>query len=329
MKCFHPGVLDLDLDSAIDLITTSIKEQIYGILHKRGVVIAISGGVDSSLTAALVVRSLGVNRVLGLCLPERDSNPESTRLGILLANHLGIQHIVEDIEPALNALGCYKRRDKAVRRIFSEYNNSYKLKIVLPQNLIETGKINIYYLVIEDPYGQQKTKRLPRSELLEIIAATNHKQRTRAQFAYYHADRLGYAVAGTSNRLEYDQGFFVKGGDGLADLKPVAHLYKSQIYAMARHLDLPEEIIALKPTTDTYSLSQTQEEFYFSLPYDKFDLILWALNHDVPASDVAGSIDYTEEQIKRVYTLIRQKRRATEYLHRKALLVEPISDIGV
>ena len=326
MKDFHPGVLDLDLDSEIDRITSAIKTQTLDILKKLGGVVAVSGGVDSSLTAALAARALGTKHVLVLCLPERESDPKNTRLGKLLANHLGVQIIVEDIGPVLDALKCYERRDDAVKRIFPEYDSSFKFKIVLQKNFLETGRLNVYSLVIEDSNGQRKSKRLPLKELLEIISATSHKQRTRAQFAYYHADRLRYAVCGTPNRLEYDQGFFVKGGDGLADLKPIAHLYKTQVYSLARHLGLPGEILSQMPSTDTYSLGQTQEEFYFSLPYDKLDLILWALNHDVPASDVADVMGYTEEQVQRVYSDIKQKRRATGYLHR-TLFVEPIPEI--
>ncbi len=327
MKEFNLGVLDLDLESEIERITNTIRTQTYEILKKFGGVVATSGGIDSSLTAALAVRALGTEHVLTLCLPENESNPESTRLGKLISHHLGAEVITEEIGPVLSAFGCYKKRNEAVQRIFPEYKNDYKFNIVLPQNLLETGRINVFHLVIEDTNGHRKSKRLPRKELLEIIAATNHKQRTRTQFTYYHADRLGYAVYGTSNRLEIDQGFFVKGGDGLADLKPIAHLYKTQVYAMARHLGLPEEILNSEPTTDTYSLDSTAEEFYFSLPYEKLDLILWALNHDVPVSNVAKVMGYTKEQIQRVYKDIQQKRRTTYYLH-PTLYVETIPEIA-
>ena len=326
MDSFHLGVLDLDLNIEVDRITRAIKKQTLEILRKRGVVVGVSGGIDSSLSAALAVQALGTENVLALCLPESESNPDSLRLGKILSNQLGIDVIVEEIGPALEALGCYKRRDEAVKRIFPEYNSSYKLKIVLPQNLLETGRINIYSLVIESPDGQRKSKRLPRTEFLEIVAATCHKQRTRTQYQYYHADRLGYAVCGTSNRLEMDQGFFVKGGDGLADLKPIAHLYKTQVFAMARYLQLPDEILRKEPTTDTYSLGSNSEEFYYSLPYDKLDLILWALNQNVSASETAQIMGYTKEQVERVFKDIKYKRQMTYYLH-PTLYIEPIKGI--
>jgi NAD+ synthase len=141
------------------------------------------------------------------------------------------------------------------------------------------------------------------------------KQRTRKQLEYYHADRLNFAVAGTPNRLEYDQGFFVKNGDGSADVKPIAHLYKTQVYALARHLGLPQEVCDAQPTTDTYTLAQGQDEFYFALPYAKMDLALWALEHGASAAELARAIGLTPPQAEQVYADIRAKRRGTAYLH--------------
>jgi len=324
---FHTDVLKIDPANETKKIIAAIKENVYEVLNKHGAVVATSGGIDSSVTVALATRALGRDRVLALCLPERDSRAESKSLADLVIKKIGVESITENIGPVLVAFGCYERRDEAVRRVFPEYTSEYKLKITLPQNLLETGRINVYSLTIETPEGEQKSKRLPPNELLQIIAATNHKQRTRKQFEYYHADRLNYAVLGTPNRLEYDQGFFVKGGDGLADFKPIAHLYKTQVYALAEYLEVPEEVLAQKPTTDTYSLSQTQEEFYFSLPYHEMDLVLWAHNHQINADDVAAHIGYTAEQIKRVYGDIEQKRRTTAYLHINSLLTEPIKQI--
>lgn len=326
MTDFHPGVLELDLEREVDRITGFLKDQTFTVFNKRGIVVSVSGGIDSSLTASLAVKAVGPKRVLTLCLPERDSSNKSTRLGKMLADHLGCENITEDITGVLEAFGCYRHRDEAIRRIFPEYDSSYKMKIILPQNLINTGRANIFSVVIENPAGERKTERLPLRELLEIVAATNHKQRTRKQFEYYHADARAYIVAGTPNRLEYDQGFFVKGGDGLADIKPIAHLYKTQVYMIARYLGLPEEIVSQQPTTDTYSLGQSQEEFYFSLPYDKLDLVLWAYNHDIPTEQVAEVMELTPEQITYVYNDIKQKRKTTAYLH-KTLFVEPIQGI--
>jgi NAD+ synthase len=142
--------------------------------------------------------------------------------------------------------------------------------------------------------------------------------------AYFHADRLHYAVVGTPNRLEYDQGFFVKGGDGLADVKPIAHLYKSQVYQIARHLSLPEGIIARPPTTDTFSLPQSQEEFYFSLPAGTLDRILHARNAGRSEAEAARETGLSLDEVRRAYADIAQKRTTTIYLHLPPLLVKPV-----
>src|SRR5207248_1262443 len=241
---------------------------------------------------------------------EEDSDPESLRLGRLLADHLGVETTLEDVAPILRAAGCYERRDAFIRRVFPEYGPGYKRKLVLPGVLSGAG-YNLTSLVIESPDGARQKARLPPDVYLGVVAATNMKQRTRKQFEYFHADRLNYAVIGTPNRLEYDQGFFVKQGDGAADVKPIAHLYKTQVYALAKELGVPAEICARPPTTDTYSLEQSQEEFYFALPYAKMDLCLYALNEGVPAADVAPAVGCTEEQVTRVFRDIESKRRAT------------------
>ena len=144
---------------------------------------------------------------------------------------------------------------------------------------------------------------------------------------YYHADRLNYAVCGTPNRLEYDQGFFVEVGDGSADIKPIAHLYKSQVYALANALGIPEEICNRPPTSDTFSMAQTQEEFYFALPYDKMDLCLYGHNNNVPPADLAAAVGINSEQVERVYKDIESKRRSTRYLHLPPLTVSAIEGV--
>jgi NAD+ synthase len=273
--------------------------------------------------ASLCVRALGPKRVFGLFTPERDSDPESLRLGRLLAAHLGIDSCVEDIAPILATAGCYRRRDDFIREVFPDYGPGYKSKMVLP-GVLENKGYNVNSLVVQAPDGSQRRARLPLHVFLGIVAATNMKQRTRKQIEYYHADRLNFAVAGTPNRLEYDQGFFVKNGDGAADIKPIAHLYKTQVYRLAEYLGVPEEIRRRPPTTDTYSLPQTQEEFFFSIPLEKLDLCLWALNNQVPSAEAAAVVGLTPEQVEHVYRDIAGKRHAGRYQHEAPLLVEPV-----
>jgi NAD+ synthase len=325
-EAFSRETLTLDPDREAGRIAAAVREQVTKQLRRRGVVVGLSGGIDSSVTAALAVRALGSGRVLGLFMPEEDSSGESLGLGRLVAAHLGIRTEIEDVGPILRATGCYQRRDEAIRKVFPEYGDGYKCKLVLP-NVLETDGYPIFHVVVESPSGVQRRARLTAEAYLGIVAATNFKQRTRKMVEYYHADRLYYAVAGTPNRLEYDQGFFVKGGDGAADLKPIAHLYKTQVYQLATHLGIPKEIQQRPPTTDTYSLLQSQEEFYFSLPYDKMDLCLYGKNHGILPAAVAHEIGLSPDQVERVYRDIDAKRRATRYLHLKPLIVEGIHEI--
>lgn len=325
MKKFSKDVLNINAAEVTEKIEKALREQVAQ-LKRRGVVVGLSGGIDSSVTAALCTKALGRERVLGLFMPELDSSDDSMKLGRLLADSLGVESVVEDIGPLLEAAGCYRRRDEAIRAQVPEYGKGYKSKIVLA-NILEKDGFNFFHLVVESDKGERKTVRLNVKSYLGIVAATNMKQRARKFFEYYHADRLQYVVAGTPNRLEYDQGFFVKNGDGAADIKPIAHLYKTQVYQLAAYLGVPAEIRQRPPTTDTYSLPQSQEEFYFSLPYDKMDLCLYAKNAGVSAAEVAGEIGLTAQQVERVYRDIDAKRNATRYMHSKPLLVEEVGEI--
>ncbi len=324
---FGPEALRLDAEREVERITATVRGLVFERLKRRGIVVGLSGGVDSSVVAALCVRALGRERVFGLFMPEVDTTDDSLRLGRLVAETLGIGTALEDIGPILRAAGCYARRDAAIREVFPEYGDGYRCKLVLP-SLLAGDRYSTSSLVVESPDGGRRRVRLTAPAYLGIVAATNFKQRTRKMLEYYHADRLRYAVAGTPNRLEYDQGFFVKNGDGAADVKPIAHLYKTQVYQLAEHLGVPEEIRSRPPTTDTFPLEQTQEEFYFALPYHLMDLCLLARNRGVPAPAVAAAAGLTAEQVERVFRDIDAKRDATAYLHQPPLLVEPVSEVS-
>lgn len=319
-------VIDIDPAKAVEAIGQKLREQVLGTLHRRGAVVGLSGGVDSSVVAALCVRALGKEKVFGLFMPERDSSGDALRLGRQIAEPLGIATTVHDIAPALAALGCYERQNEAIRSVFPEFGDGWKCKITLP-SILEGDRLNVFQLTVRSPAGEDRTERMSPSAYLLLVAATNYKQRLRKTVEYFHADRLQYAVAGTPNRLEYDQGFFVKQGDGAADFKPIVHLYKTQVYALAEYLGVPEEIRSRPPTTDTYSLAQTQEEFYFALDYRRMDLCLYAHNHGVAAEEVAPLLEITPEQVKRVYRDIESKRRATRYLHAPPLFIEPVGEV--
>ena len=319
--------LSLDAAAATARIVHALRTHLSTTLKRRGLVVAMSSGVDSSVCAALAVRAVGPTRVFGLFLPERESDPDSLRIAKDLADQLGIESEAEDIAPILEAAGCYRRRDAAIRRTVPEFGEGWKCKLALPEDRLEADRLNITYLVVQSPDGEMRRVRLPAAEYREIVAATNFKQRVRKMLEYFHADRLHYAVVGTPNRLEYDQGFFVKGGDGLADVKPIAHLYKTQVYQLADYLGVPAAVTSRPPTTDTFSLPQTQEEFYYTLPTRVLDIVLHARNEGRSAEDVADEIGRPADQVERAFRDIDQKRATTQYLHTPPQLVEPV-DIG-
>lgn len=315
--------LHLNPAEETERIAAALRQQLGESLNRRGLVVGMSGGIDSSVCAALAVRAVGPDHVFGLLMPEQDSAEESLSLGGRCAEALGIPYATEDISQVLAAVGCYRRRNEAIRRVVPAFQDHWRFKVVLPGSRLDSDLLNVSYLVVESP-GEVLKVRLPAAEYREIVAATNFKQRVRAMLEYYHADRLHYAVVGTPNRLEYDQGFFVKGGDGLADVKPIAHLYKTQVYELAEYLGVPAEIRTRVPTTDTYSLPQTQEEFYFALPTATLDLVLYAHTLGRHPDLVATELGCTADQAARALRDIEQKRTATRYLHMPPLLVDPV-----
>ncbi|MCG5241481.1 NAD(+) synthase [Azospirillum doebereinerae] len=327
LHSFDSKALDLDYEAAAREIEQAIQRIVAQDLRRQGIVLGVSGGIDSSVCAALAVRALGPERVCAILMPEKENSPKSTRLGTLLCEHLGVTPIMENITAPLTALGCYERRDNAIRRLFPEFTTGWKQKIGLAAGLLDADRVNYFTLTVESPDGERQSSRMPVDVYLDVVAATNLKQRIRKTVEYTHADRLNYAVLGTPNRLEYELGFFVRGGDGLADLKPIAHLYKSQVYGMAAHLGLPAEIQGQSPSTDTYTLPQSQEEFYYALPYDQLDLALCAYGRGASEEEAAAALGIPVEQVHRVYKDITSKRRTSARILRHAALVQPV-DIG-
>ncbi|RWP48717.1 NAD(+) synthase [Mesorhizobium sp.] len=319
------GTLVLDARMEVDRIVQILREQVFGTLRRRGVVVGLSGGIDSSVVASLCARAFGKDKVLGIFMPERHSSGDSLRLGRSVAAQLGIDTILEDIAPALEAVGAYRRQIEAIQTVVPQYGDGWKCKLVLA-SVLESNGLNITRLAVQDPEGKTDTVRLSPAAYLQIVAATNYKQRLRKMTEYYHADRLNYAVAGTPNRLEHDQGFFVKQGDGIADLMPIVHLYKTQVYQLAEYLGVDEEIRRRPPTTDTFSMAQSQEEFYFALPYRLMDLCLYGLNHGISADEVAAAAGLTAAQVEKVFKDIDSKRRAARYLHARPLLSAAVGE---
>jgi NAD+ synthase len=316
---FSRDSINIDAVSESERIINKLKKDVFNTLKKRGAVVGISGGIDSSVVLALCAKTFGPEKVLGVMMPESDSNPDSLVLARKLASKYKVQYIVEDMTASLAGFGCYRRRDEAIKRVFPEFDSTYKAKITLPKNLLEKETLNVFQLTIISPEGEEKTSRLPLKEYLQIVAASNFKQRSRMSMLYYHAEAKNYAVIGTGNKNEHEQGFFVKYGDGGADVKPIAHLFKTQVFQLAKYLEVPEEIQKRTPTTDTYSAEQTQEEFFFRLPFEILDTIWYGWENKVSSDQIAASLKLKPEQVDNVIHDIQRKISTTEYLRMEPL----------
>ncbi len=312
---FHKEILRIaDIDGTVNQIANRLKKDTHDKLKRFGGVVGISGGIDSSVTLALSVKAFGAEKVLGIMMPEKDSSAESAVLASSLAKKFGVKAITEDISDALRGFGCYNRRDEAVKNVFPEYDpETYKMKIGIktaPQSKLPP----VFSLIIIDPSGMEHSKKLPAKEYMQIVAASNFKQRTRMSMLYYHAERLHYAVIGTPNKHEVEQGFFVKYGDGGADIMPIGNYYKTQVYQMAEYLGVPQEIIDRTPTTDTYSAEQTQEEFFYQFPYQIMDLLWYAYENHYDPANVGEVMGYTAGEIVDIFENFKRKQETTEYL---------------
>lgn len=317
MKVFHlkepADILKLDVEREIERISDFLTGYVNK-WRKEGVVVGLSGGVDSAVVSELLVNSFGSEKVKGLILPEKESNPISKKLGIKQAEKLGIEYEVIDITPVLEAFGTYELRDEAVREVFPDYSEDCKIKLVLPEGLLERYSFNVFSLKIRYPDGKDEEKRLPKKILNRIIAATDTKQRTRMMALYYHGESAHRLVVGTTNRPETIQGFFVRYGDGGVDIEPIAHLYKTQVYQLAEHFGVVREIIERDPSPDTFSFPVSDEEFFFRIPYHIVDQVLYCWERGMSSVDAAEITGLKEEQVERVYRDISSKFEATKYL---------------
>ena len=316
---FTKDSINIDPAKEVEKITSKLREDVAKKLKKRGAVVGISGGIDSSVVLALCSKAFGPERVLGVMMPENDSNPDSLELAKKLSAKFNTKYVVENMTEALAGYGCYKRRDEAIKNVFPEFNNRYKAKITLPTNLMEKASLNVFQLAIIAPDGKIKSERLPLKEYLQIVAASNFKQRSRMSMLYYHAEAKNYAVIGTGNKNEHEQGFFVKYGDGGADIKPIAYLFKTQVFQLADYLEVPEEIRQRTPTTDTYSAEQTQEEFFFRVPFEILDRVWFGWEQGVPSKKIAEALELTEENVESIIRDTQRKIRTTEYLRMESI----------
>jgi len=311
---FNKDILEINPEKELQKISHFIREMTFKDFKRRGAVVGLSGGIDSAVMAELCVHALGKERVLGLLLPEAESNTISYKYGKMQAEKMGVETIAVDITENLRSLGVYENRNSVIKRIFPEFDDSFSFHITLPQNLLEKDRFNYHIITVEDGNGIRQTERILASDWLEISACQNMKQRIRMIQLYRYAERNNYLVAGTTNKSEVMQGFFVKFGDGGVDIEPIAHLYKTQVYQLAQHLRIIPEIIERPSSPDTYSLPVTDKEFYFCLDYSLLDLLLYAYEKSVSLHKVSKTLDLDEKQIQRAFRDFKTKERATWHL---------------
>jgi len=323
-KPFSKDIIYLeDVPGVVNNIIEKLRIDVNQKLRRFGGVVGISGGIDSSVCLGLASKAFGPDKVTAIMLPEKDSSPDSEKLARELATTFGVTSLhLENITGALSGFKCYERRDEAVKRVFPEYDPAtYKMKIVVKQRGLFNNLPPLFSLTIIDPDGNEKDKSLHTKEYLQIVASSNFKQRSRMSMLYYYAESLHYAVIGTPNKHEQEQGFFVKYGDGGADVMPIGNLYKTQVYQLAEYLGVPKEIIERTPTTDTYSAEQTQEEFFYQLPFELMDRFWYGYENGYSPEEVAAVMDETPERVEALYNNFERKRKTTDYLR-----MEPVRD---
>ncbi|MCX6827539.1 MAG: NAD(+) synthase [candidate division Zixibacteria bacterium] len=311
---FDRNILRINVEYEIGIIKAFLLSAMKATPKRDGFIVGISGGIDSAVVASLAVAAAGKDNVMGLILPEKESNPISAEYAKKLADNLGIQYKTIDITDTVDSFDAYKNRDKTIKEIFPEYGEDYKFNIFLPQNILEVDRYNYYTLRIDNGHGDKKEKRLSKKQLLAITSAANVKIRSRMMALYYWGEQYNYLIAGTTNKTEFILGDFCKYGDGGTDIEGIAHLYKLQIYQLGLSLGVPKEIIDRTPSPDTFSLPVSDRDFYFCLPFEILDPLLYAWEYKIDIEEVAQELNLAKPQIERIYRDFLSKNISTEHI---------------
>ncbi len=323
---FNLDVLKIDPAQQLEKLSTFIVEQINVVFRRKGVIVGLSGGIDSALIAAVAVRAIGKEKVVGLVLPETESNPISSEYAIKHAKALGIEHRQIFITPTVDSVVHYKSRDEFMQKLIPEYKPGYKYNITLPTDLLDRDTFSFYRLQVQMPDGEIKKKRLKLEDFRTITSFANIKIRARMLHLYAEAERRNLLVVGTTNRTEFILGDFCKYGDGGTDIEPLTHLYKNQIYQLSDYLEVIPEIIDRQPSPDTFSLPVSDQEFFFRIPFAKLDHLLYAWEHDIAIADTASVLDISEDAVERAFKDFASKNRATAHLREVPNTLQPISN---
>ena len=299
-----------NIENKINEITNFIKNEVFEIYQKKGVAVGLSGGIDSAITAALCTKSIGSEKILGLILPEKESDVNSKNLALQIAEKYNIETKSIDITNILESFGVYENKERIVKEKFPNYNEKCKYRVVVPPKL--ENNIGMPFLEILDNENTLHKLKISSFDFLNLTAATSIKHRVRMTMLYNYAEKNNFAVVGTTNKTEYLQGYFVKYGDGGSDIEPLVHLYKTQIYEIANFLKLPEKIINQDASPDVWSFKTSDEEFFYAVPYNIVDLILYARERNLSINDISKFSNLSSEKIEKLIQFQNQKQSKSQ-----------------
>ena len=303
-----------NVEQVINSLVDFIKKQVYENFKKKGVVIGLSGGIDSSVIAALCVKALGPKNVLGVIMPEKESSPQSMQFAQKLAKKFEIPTKTIDITNILNSFDIYNIRNSVNKKYYSNFDDNCQYRIVVPQDLIERDGIGFPYLEIKERNKNILKIKLSYNDYLAMIAATTIKHRVRMINLYFQAEKNNFLVMGTTNKTEFVQGYYVKYGDGGVDAEPLIDLFKTQIFQLAEHLGIPEEIIKRKPSPDTWSLEVSDEEFFYRIPFHLFDVFWYHRENKLDVKIISEIFNLTDIETKRILNDQERKWNYSKHL---------------
>ena len=301
-----------DLETTVNSITNFIKNEVFEKFQKNGAVLGLSGGIDSAVTCGLCVKSLNPEKILGLIMPERESDPQSQETAENVGKEFNIETKVVDITNILESFGVYEKKENIVKEKFPDFDSECKYRVVVPPKL--ESSVGIPYLEILDGKGITHQTKISSSEFLNLTAATSIKHRVRMALLYYHAEKDHLVVAGTTNKSEYMQGYFVKYGDGGSDIEPLVNLYKSQIYQLGKFLKVPNEVISKDASPDVWSYTTNDEEFFYSVPYEIVDLILYGRENNLSINEIQKHSKISIENIEKLLKFQDQKHIKSNHM---------------
>jgi len=301
-----------DLETTIDSLSNFIKNEVFEKFHKKGAILGLSGGIDSAVTSALCARSLGSEKVLGLIMPEKESDSKSQQLAQQIAKKFNIETKIIDISNILESFGVYQNKEKIVKEKFPNFNSDCKYRVVVPPKLEKN--IGIPYLEVLDEKNNQHKIKISSFEFLTLTAATSIKHRVRMTILYFYGEKNNLTVIGTTNKSEYLQGYFVKYGDGGSDIEPLVNLYKSQIYQLGEFFNVPKEVLIKDASPDVWSFTTNDEEFFYSVPYDVVDLILFARENKLSVNEIQKHSKISTENIENLLRFQNQKQIKSQHM---------------